>query len=184
MNRHYYISDNLDELERLEQELQASGISAEQIHVLTEQDADVEQHSVNSVPSMMKTDMVNSGRKGLYVGLVLAALVLLVARFAGWTTSAAGWAPFVLLALIVVGFCAWEGGFFGIQTPNQYFQDFQQRLRDGRHVFFVDIEPVQEPLLEKVMSRHPGLEMAGTGTATPQWLVQGQQQWHRFKKMI
>ncbi len=29
MNRHYYISDNLDELERLEAELEASGIATE-----------------------------------------------------------------------------------------------------------------------------------------------------------
>ncbi len=36
MNRHYYISDNLDELERLEAELEASGIATEQIHVLSE----------------------------------------------------------------------------------------------------------------------------------------------------
>ena len=31
MNRHYYISDNLDELETLENELEASGISTERM---------------------------------------------------------------------------------------------------------------------------------------------------------
>ena len=34
MNRHYYISDNLNDLETVEYELEASGINSEQIHVL------------------------------------------------------------------------------------------------------------------------------------------------------
>ena len=41
MNRHYYVSDDLDELERVEEELEASGIGTEQIHVLSEQEADL-----------------------------------------------------------------------------------------------------------------------------------------------
>lgn len=50
MNRFYYISDNLSELEQVEQELEASGISTEQIHVLSEHDADLEPRRLNSVP--------------------------------------------------------------------------------------------------------------------------------------
>ena len=92
MQRHYYISDNLDELERVEQELEAQGISTEQIHVLSEQDAEVEQHHhLHDVPSFMKQDVVHSGEIGALVGLVLAAAVLLGAYWLGWTASAAGW---------------------------------------------------------------------------------------------
>ncbi|RFQ09501.1 magnesium transporter, partial [Pseudomonas sp. ATCC 13867] len=36
MNRHYYISDNLDDLDEVEHELQESGISMEQMHVLSD----------------------------------------------------------------------------------------------------------------------------------------------------
>ena len=90
MNRHYYISDNLDELERVEQELEAQGISTEQIHVLSEQDAEVEHHHLHDVPSFMKQDVVHSGEIGALVGLVLAAAVLLAAYWLGWTASAAG----------------------------------------------------------------------------------------------
>src|SRR5690606_16464947 len=129
MNRHYYISDNLDELERVEQELEANGISTEQIHVLSEKDADLEQHHLHSVPSFMKTDVVHSGTRGVLIGTALAALVLVIAYFSGWTNTIAGWTPFVFLALVLFGFSIWEGGFFGIQTPNSYFRQFQQKLR-------------------------------------------------------
>ncbi|MBU3056788.1 NAD/FAD-utilizing enzyme apparently involved in cell division [Pseudomonas indica] len=184
MNRHYYISDDLDELEQVEQELEASGISTEQIHVLSEKDADMDQHRLHSVSPFMKTDVVNSGRRGIYVGLVLAAAVLLVAYFSGWTQTVAGWVPFVFLALVLLGFSAWEGGFFGIQEPNGYFRRFQELLREGKHVFFVDVEPPQEPVLEQVIRHHPHLQVAGTGAAMPHWVMSGQQKLHRFRKMI
>ena len=54
MNRHYYLSDDLNDLEKVETELEASGIDTEQIHVLSERDADVERHHLHDVSSLMK----------------------------------------------------------------------------------------------------------------------------------
>ena len=95
MNRHYYISDNLDELETIESELQASGINTEQIHVLSDQDAEVERHQLHDVNSLMKKDLVHSGGLGGLVGLGLAAMVLAIAYLSGWAETAVGWMPFL-----------------------------------------------------------------------------------------
>jgi hypothetical protein len=185
MNRHYYISDDLDDLETVETELEANGISTEQIHVLSENDADVEQHHhLHDVPSFMKQDVVHSGEIGALVGVVLAALVLGVAYLLGWTESAAGWTPFIFLAIVVLGFSIWEGGFFGIQVPNAHFRNFGQKLKEGKHVFFVDVEPDQESVLDRVIGRHPTLQDAGTGTAAPHWIVAWMHRWHQFKRTI
>jgi hypothetical protein len=184
MNRHYYISDNLDDLESLENELEAQGISTEQIHVLSEKDADVEQHHLHDVPSLMKQDVVHSGEIGAAVGVVLAGLVLAAAYFMGWTATAAGWVPFVFLAVVLFGFCTWEGGFFGIQVPNTHFRRFKQNLQEGKHVFFVDVEADQEAVLERVVQHHPRLNAAGTGSAAPHWIVAWLHRWHQFKRAI
>ncbi|HLV17382.1 MAG TPA: magnesium transporter [Pseudomonas sp.] len=184
MNRHYYVSDNLDELEQLEQELEASGIPVEQIHVLSEQDAELERHRVHPVPSVMKTDVFNLGWRGALVGLVLAVLVLLVAWLAGWTETRAGWGPFVLLALVLLGFSIWESGLIGIQQRNQHFRVVESSLQDGRHVLFVDVEPAEEALLAQVIGRHTGLLEAATASSLPHWLVAGQQRLNRLRKMI
>ncbi|SDZ68283.1 hypothetical protein [Pseudomonas sp. NFIX28] len=184
MNRHYYISDNLDELETVESELEASGISTEQIHVLSDRDADVEQHHLHDVNSLMKQDVVHSGEIGAVIGIPLAALVLLGAYLAGWTESAAGWVPFIFLAIVILGFCIWEGGFFGIQVPNSHFSKLKKNIKDGEHIFFVDVEPDQEPVLDQVISHHPQLQVAGTGAAAPHWIVAWLQKWHQFKRTI
>lgn len=184
MNRHYYISNNLDDLEAVENELEASGINSEQIHVLSEHIAEVEQHHLHEINSLMEQDVVHSGEIGALVGIPLAALILGAAYWLGWTESAAGWMPFVFLALVVLGFSIWEGGFFGIQVPNAHFRSFKQVVAEGKHIFFVDVEPNQEPVLDGVIEHHPLLEIAGTGTAAPHWTVAWLHRWHQFKRTI
>jgi hypothetical protein len=176
MLRHYFISDSLDDLEVFEEQLEAAGVATPQIHVLSRNDAEVHRHPhLHEVESFMTKDIVHSTIRGAVVGLCGAALVLIVAHLAGWTQTAVGWMPFIFLALVVLGFCTWEGGLFGIQTPNHNFRRFEKALNDGKHVFFVDLEPQQEAILEKVLKSHPQVELAGTGPSTRHWLITLQQ---------
>ena len=176
MLRHYFISDSLDDLDVFEEQLEAAGVSSSQIHVLSRADAEVEHHHhLHEVQSFMKNDIVHSTIRGAVVGLCAFVLVLAIAYFAGWTESAVGWMPFIFLAVVMLGFCTWEGGLRGIQEPNHDFARFEQALRDGKHIFFMDLEPQQEPILEEVLKSHPQVELAGTGSSAPHWLIALQQ---------
>ncbi len=179
MNRHYYISDNLDELEILENELEKSGIATSQIHVLSENDAAVEQHHLHEVEAVMRKDVVHATEVGALIGIVGAAAVLALFYFSG-AVDAVGWTPFIFLAVIVLGFCTWEGGLFGIQEPHQQFKRFRNALHEGKHVFFVDTDAEQEPVLDRIVSAHPQLQMAGIGKAVPSWTVTVQKKWRHF----
>ncbi|MFN3842814.1 MAG: hypothetical protein ACK4RW_06045 [Rehaibacterium terrae] len=181
MTRHFFISTDLDDLERLEQDLEQAGIVAPQIHLLTLDDTHADRHThLHKVTSLMKQDIVHSTLIGAAVGLVAAVLVLAVAYTASWTQSPAGWLPFIFLAIIALGFFAWEGGLWGIQTPNVRFRRFEQALREGKHVFFVDLEPGQSKILEETVRRHPGVVPAGTDIGAPHWIVMWQYRLKRF----
>ncbi|MCR8923942.1 NAD/FAD-utilizing enzyme [Dasania sp. GY-MA-18] len=184
MKRHFYITDNLDDLELVEQELESSGVETPQIHILSENDADVENHHLHEVEAVLKKDVVHSMEIGAVTGIVAAIIVLLVAYLAGWTESAAGWVPFIFLAVVVLGFCTWEGGLFGIQEPHYQFKRFQKALHEGKHVLFVDVAPNQENTLCQVVSRHPKLQIAGIGEATPSMVVEAQKKWRSFIKAM
>ena len=176
MLRHYLISNSLDDLEVFEEQLEAAGVSIPQIHVLSRNDAEVEHHHhLHEVQSFMKNDIVHSTERGAFVGICAFTLVLAVAYYSGWTETAAGWMPFIFLAVVLLGFCTWEGGLFGIQKPNHNFARFEQALSDGKHIFFMDLEPNQEAVLEKVLKSHPQVELAGTGSSAPHWLIALQQ---------
>ncbi len=170
--RYYFISDDLDDLEQVEAELIAKGVDAPQIHVLSRDNAEVQRHDqLTGVTSLMKRDLVHSALIGAGLGLVLAISILIIARLAGWTSGPAGWMPFVFLAVALFGSMAWLGGLRGIQSPNHHFKQFQSVLDDGRHVFFIDLEPVGKTVLDSICARHPGLESAGVGRPTPSWVL-------------
>ena len=142
MERYYYISDSLDELEDVEQELEKAGITTEQIHVLSQDDGEVAQRKLHSVTSIMKKDIVHSTVKGAIVGVCLSGLVLLGASWTGWPETYT-WTPFIFLSIVVLGFSTWEGGLWGIQEPNHHFTRFQDELEEGKHILFVDVPKKQ-----------------------------------------
>lgn len=183
MLRHYFISGSLDDLEVFEEQLELAGVVTPQIHVLTLHDAELEHHEhLHRVQSFMKRDVVHSALIGSVVGLCAGAFVLLIAHLAGWTETAAGWVPFVFLAIILLGFCTWEGGLFGIQRPNYHFARFEQALHDGKHIFFVDLKSNQEDILKGVLQKHPQVELAGTENCGFCWIIKFNTKVPRFFK--
>lgn len=183
MERHYYITTDLDDLEHVEQELEAAGISTPQIHVLSEDHAEVEAHHLHEVDSFTEHDVVHSTEVGAVFGIIGAVLVLVVAWLFGWTETAAGWVPFIFLALVILGFSAWEGGLFGIQVPNVHYKRFQDDLHAGKHVMFVEVTAEQEQTLRDVLAKHPKLTPAGDEHTPPEvaLAIAAQNKFNQFK---
>lgn len=179
MKRYYFIDDSLDDLKLVEDELEARGVNQPQIHVLSGDDAGVATHGLNEVHSFLKKDVVHSGEIGALIGLVLSLLSIVIAYFSG-LPDVIGWIPFAFLSVILLGFFTWEGGLFGIQEPNKRFRQFHDALRDGKHVFLVDVDPKQEDILKQILDRHPQLRPAGTGVSAPGWVIAAQQKWRSF----
>lgn len=170
MKRHFYISDDLDDLELIEKQLEDAGVTTPQIHVLSEDDAGVKAHRLNDVEAVLRKDVVHGTERGAVVGVIGAAVILLAA----WATGIAAtitWVPPVFLAVIILGFCTWEGGLIGIQKPHSDFVRFQDILRSGKHVLLVDVSLDQEHILQQVISAHPKLAPAGEGHSAPGWFL-------------
>lgn len=170
MKRHFYISDDLDDLEIIEKQLEDAGVTTPQIHVLSEDNAGVKAHRLNDVEAVLRKDVVHGTELGAVVGVLGAAIILLAA----WATGIADtitWVPPVFLSVIVLGFCTWEGGLIGIQKPHSDFVRFQDTLRSGKHVLLVDVSTDQEHILHQVTGAHPKLAAAGEGHSSPGWFL-------------
>jgi hypothetical protein len=182
MKRHFFISDDLDDLETVERDLEAAGVTTPQIHVLSEDDAGVETHHLHEVEAVLKKDVVHGIERGAVVGALGAVAILLLAWWSGLTETYT-WVPAIFLAVIVLGFCTWEGGLIGIQEPHVDFKRFENELHAGKHILFVDVDPEQESILSRVVAGHPKLKSAGEGGATPRAVVRFQDRWSRFMKL-
>jgi hypothetical protein len=179
MKRHFFIGDDLDAVGAVERELLGRGIAAEKIHVLSLDDADAERRHLHDVQSLMKRDVIHSTEIGALVGLAASIVAIVAAQLSGLVAQV-GWVPFVFLAIVLLGFFTWEGGLIGIQLPNSRFRRFENALRSGQHIFFVDVDSADEGALQDVMKAHPELRAAGTGSSSPRWLVGFQQNVRRF----
>lgn len=179
MKRYYFIDDNLDDLALIERELEARNVVTPQIHVLSQDDAGVQGHHLNEVHSLLKKDIIRSGEIGGLIGLGVSLLSVVIAYFSG-LPELIGWVPFIFLSIVLLGFFTWEGGLFGIQTPNSRFRQFEAALKNGDHVFLVDVEPKQEAVLQEILAAHPQLKPAGVGASAPRWVIGAQQKWKEF----
>lgn len=179
MKRYYFINDNLDELEQVEQELERGGISTPHIHVLSKDDAGVQQHHLHEVNTFMRQDVVRSGEYGALIGIGISLLAVAIAWLSGLAETI-GWVPFIFLSIVLLGFFTWEGGLWGIQEPNSRFRRFEQALADGKHLLLVDVDNRQEETMRRTLAQHPSLKPAGVGAAMPSWVVGWQEKWRDF----
>ncbi len=179
MQRHYFVSEDLDELAFVEKELEASGVETPQIHILSEQDAELERHHLPDIDSLSKKNIVRSAEFGAVIGVCLAALVLISAYYTG-VVAVITWLPFVFLAVVILGFCTWEGGLFGIHEMSEEFKRFEPELAQGKHVLMVDVDEQQTSLLERIVGFHPRLHSAGTGESPSFWVMGAHKTWNRF----
>jgi hypothetical protein len=184
MNRHYFITDDLDDLQLAVAELKEGGLSDPHLHVLSRDDAAVETHpGLTPVEAVLKKNVVRGTEIGAVIGVAGAGLVLGIA-YASGLTGTVGWVPFLFLALVVLGFCTWEGGLFGIQESHTDFTRFQKQLDLGKHVFFVDQPGDKEQFLNDVVGRHPKLRPAGKGSATPEVLVEARKKFNHVMQTL
>lgn len=172
LTRYFFISNNLGDLEAFEQDLERSDVFTPQIHLLTlDEDRADAYHNLHKMTSLMKKDIVHSTLIGAVVGLCAALLVLVFTHLVGWSETPAGWMPFIFLAIVMLGFCTWQGGLWGIQKPNIHFKRFEETLKQGKHVFFVDLEGRHKILLKETAARHPSVEPAGISRGAPAMIV-------------
>ncbi|MEM9254031.1 MAG: NAD/FAD-utilizing enzyme [Pseudomonadota bacterium] len=179
MKRHYYISDDLEDLEVIERQLQDAGLTTPQIHILSENDTALDEHSLHKVEGVLKKDVVHGTGLGAVVGVLGAGLILLIAWLTGLTETFT-WVPAIFLAVVVLGFCTWEGGLIGIGETHVDFRRFKSDLESGKHILFVDFDTEQESIVKSIVEQHPKLQDAGEGSSTPRWVVDAQNRFARF----
>ncbi|MEM9397979.1 MAG: NAD/FAD-utilizing enzyme [Pseudomonadota bacterium] len=169
MQRYYFIDEDLDDLEKVSAELEGVGIAKEQLYVLTQSDGEVDKRDFNYVWSILKKDTVRSAIIGSLVGVCLAWLVL-VGAWASGLPETYTWVPFVFLSIVVLGFCTWEGGLWGIQQPHHEFKRFSEELDKGRHILLVEAEAEYASAMTSVAEKHPMLRKVGEGRPVPKLL--------------
>lgn len=169
MKRYFYVGETLNDLVLLEQRLVKEGLSRLQMHLVSDSEAEAEELGLHQVASVLKKDIIYSMLMGFCVGVVISIVLLAIGTSLEIVTAEYSLAS-TFFALFIIGFCTWEGGLFGIQVPNRQYRRFSKALKQGHHVFFVDVAENQDQIVASVAKDYPQLEKAGSGKGEWQWI--------------
>lgn len=179
MKRHYYVASNLNEVETVKHALREKGVSTLQMHLLTDADAEADRQGIQNQDSITRKDVPRSFLRGFCIGLIAVALLVAVTLVFDIPGLSNGLMLFIA-SVILLGFCTWEGGLFGIQRAGRQVRRFEKDLHQGKHVFYVDVDDEQRGVLDSVMAAHPGLRAVGTDTAESSWKLNLRRKWRHL----
>lgn len=156
MKHAYFVSDDLNELEHVHDELIEEGFKDRHIHVMSEEEAEVEKHHLRNVNALEKTDMFSFMLKGAEYGVVLVVLIFAAAYLFDYGSSVV-MTPIAIAAAVLFGFCVWEAGLMGLHRINHRFASVQPALRQGDHILILDYRKRESRWVEGLAKAHPRL---------------------------
>lgn len=161
MKRLYYLSNNIDVVERLSDQLHQKGISDWNFHVMGKDKANMIRHHVHTTTPLHELDIVRSGERGVLggflVGLLVTCYIALFTSFGASMGIIAQAASVILFAL----FGAWLGGLIGVSTENYKIRRFHKAIDAGNYLIMVDVNHDQRRAVEDVIDKFHDIQRAG-----------------------
>lgn len=161
MKRLYYLSNNIDVVEKLSDELHAKGLTDWNFHVMGKDKANMIRHHLHTTSLLHELDIIRSGERGVLVGFVVGLLltcyVALVTPFGASMNLLAQIASVVLFSM----FGAWLGGLVGVQNENYKIRRFHSAIDNGEFLIMVDVTHKQRREVEDTIDRFHEIRRAG-----------------------
>lgn len=162
MKRLYYLTRNVQSTERIAEDLHREGITDWHFHVISKDEAGLQQHHVHMANLLHRFDVLHSGeRGGLIGGTIGFAIGVLAVLFTPMGDIFGFW--FLPLPTGLCGFFgAWVGGLVGLSHENYKIARFHDDIEKGRYLIMIDIRKDKEESVRRVMERlHPEARLAG-----------------------
>jgi len=182
MTRHYFLSDDLDDLDAFEEELEEAELLQEQIHLISNDEYGVQRHiHLEGVVPFLQRGSVRASIHGAMIIAIAGAVALGVAHVNSMAANAANWLPLLGVIIAILAFLSWGGGLRGVAVPSLSRSELKEMLADGKHVMYVDVRADQESQLRQTAERHPAVQDYGIGSGAAEWRVSLE---HRISRMF
>lgn len=161
MKRLYYLSHNIDVVEKLSDALHESGITDWNFHVMGKDNANMIRHHLHTTSPLHELDIIRSGERGVLIGFVFGLLITCyVALFTSFGESMGLIAQIASVILFSL-FGAWIGGLVGVSNENYKIRRFHNAIEAGNYLIMVDVNRSQRRDVEAVIDRYHDIQRAG-----------------------
>jgi anti-sigma factor RsiW len=151
MRRLYFLLPSVDSATHVVNDLTASGIEKDHIHVIANKSIPLQ--DLPEAGTAEKSDLIPSVQRGLAVGGASGLLAGLMAVALPVGVLAGG--AIVLGATAAgAGIGAWASSMIGISTPNPEIAQFEEAIKQGQLLMLVDVPEERISEIKSLVSRH------------------------------
>lgn len=169
MKRLYYLTDSLNSVSQISDDLHGNGITDWHIHVLSKNEAGLFHRHVHSAHMFQQNDVIHSGAMGAILGGCIGLLA--VACIYLWMPLGApvpSLAPLIIAGVFTL-FGAWSGGLAGAMRENYKIRRFHNDIERGRYLIMIDVhKPREQAVRTQLRQYHPEATLAGEDTS---WIL-------------
>ena len=169
MKRLYYLTDCLNSVSKISDDLHTNGITDWHIHVLSKNEAGLYHRHVHIAHMFQQNDVIHSGEMGAILGGATGLLAIIALHL---------WMPFsdplpspglLLIAGVFTLFGAWSGGLAGAMRENYKIRRFHNDIKHGRYLIMIDVyKPQEQAVRQQLRQYHPEAIAAGEDTS---WIL-------------
>jgi hypothetical protein len=156
MLRLYFLVPDADTTVKITHELADLGLKKKEVHVVGEDEAQMQDMGVNRATVMQTSDVMNATKRGLIWGIPLGVILGIVA--ASVLPIAGGWLG---VAALLVGaglfggfFGIWASTLIGVSVQDVKVTKFQQDIERGAFLMLVDVPAKREHEIVSAVTRH------------------------------
>jgi hypothetical protein len=156
----YYLAPTLDSTHVISDDLHEAGIKDFFVHVISRDEAGLQQQHIHSSNYLETLDLVRDGIIGGVLGFLVGLLGVALLEY--FDPIGVEIPAFVYYALVGVAtlFGAWEGGLIGIGIENRKLAKFHDDIEAGKFLILIYALKEQEAAVGKMMrERHPESEL-------------------------
>lgn len=139
MKQQYYLVEDIDNVERICDDLHKAGVEDKRIHIVSDDLDAIESHHLHQAREIDETDIVRFSERGALIGIIFGLLFLIVSmRYKPFGLEVEGVAA-VMITILIVGFCTWWGGIIGAYFTNYRISAFKQAIRGNKFLIMLDV---------------------------------------------
>ena len=156
----YYLAPTLDSTHVISDDLHEAGIKDFFVHVISRDEAGLQQQHIHSSNYLETLDVVRDGIIGGVLGFLVGLVgVFLLDYFDPIGIEIPAFVYYILVGVATL-FGAWEGGLIGIGIENRKLARFHDDLEAGKFLILIYALKEQEAAVTKMMrERHPESEL-------------------------
>jgi hypothetical protein len=156
----YYLAPTLDSTHVISDDLHEAGIKDFFVHVISRDEAGLQQQHIHSSNYLETLDVVRDGIIGGVLGFLVGLIgVALLEYFDPIGIEIPVFVDYALVGVATL-FGAWEGGLIGIGIENRKLAKFHDDIEAGKFLILIYALKEKEAAVNKMMrDRHPEAEL-------------------------